>query len=81
MEVIVSSLGQQEIPGEPPVIGKQVPADAGDDQHRKQKRHQNADKLLHKTAPFQWNFKKLYNKTAIKSSIGGKVAVLRNFRE
>ena len=61
-QVVVSRLLQQDIPGEGPVVYKQIPADAGNYQNYQQQRHQKVDQLFHnKSSNLRDSSRQLYN--------------------
>ena len=62
VQILIACLRQEHIPGKVPVINKQVPPDAGDDQRGHQHGDQNSEKLFHKQSPFRKNFIQLYYK-------------------
>ena len=45
--IVVAGLAQKRIPGEVPVIGKQIPADERDHREAKQQGYQSSEKLFH----------------------------------
>ena len=61
-DVIVAGLLQQHIPGEVPVVYKQIPSDADDQRESQQQRHQNVHYFFHRESSILSEFHRtLYN--------------------